>query len=97
MIVHDFRCDEGHVSEHYVSRGVTHVSCPICSKPSRLVFLTAPKLDWSGMAQGESAGPEFIDRFEKAHRKETERQEKILREHGDYGPGYDAPPTVQDA
>jgi len=41
------------------------------------------------MAQGESAGPEFIDRFEKIHNKETERQQKCLQDHGDYGPGYD--------
>jgi len=93
MIFHDFRCDEGHVHEHYVRSGVDSVPCPTCSKPSRRVYLTAPKLDWLGMAQGASAGPEFIDRFERVHKKETERQEKILREHGDYGPGYAPPPT----
>lgn len=49
------------------------------------------------MAQGASAGPEFVDRFEKMHRKETARQEKILAEHGDYGPGFDPPPSVQGA
>jgi hypothetical protein len=45
------------------------------------------------MAQGHNAGPEFVDRFEKIHRKEKARQEKTLREHGDYGPGYDPPPS----
>lgn len=91
MVVHDFRCDAGHVSEHYVSSGTDCVRCPTCWKPAHRVFLTAPKIDWAGMAQGENAGPEFIDRFEKNHKKEKERQEKIYREHGDYGPGYASP------
>lgn len=47
------------------------------------MWLTAPKLDWSGMAQGENAGPEFIDRFEKSHRKRAEQERKHQQEHGD--------------
>ena len=96
MIVHDFRCANGHVHEHYVSRGTDTVPCSTCSEPASRVFLSAPKLDWAGMAQGENAGPEFIDRFEKNHRKETARQEAIHREHGDYGPGYAPPPATQE-
>jgi len=93
MILHDFLCDSGHVSEHFVSSGDTKVLCPKCQKPARRVYLRAPKLDWLGMAQGENAGPEFIDRFEKVHKRETERQSKTLKEHGDYGPGYAPPPS----
>jgi hypothetical protein len=96
MIVHDFRCEKRHVSEHYVKRGVDSVLCPVCSEPASRVFLQAPKLDWLGMAQGESAGPEFVDRFHDVHNKENVRQQKILAEHGDYGPGYDPPPTLDD-
>ena len=92
MIVHDFRCAVGHVTEHWVSSGTESVSCSVCSEPAQRVFLTAPKLDWAGMAQGANAGPEFIDRFEKVHAKEKARQEKTYSEHGDYGPGF-APPT----
>ena len=91
MIVHDHRCANGHVSEHYVRVGGTSVQCPKCQKPAKRVYLKPPNLDWSGMAQGESAGPEFIDRWARVHKEETEKQEKILKEHGDYGPGY-APP-----
>lgn len=95
-ILHDFQCAVGHVSEHFVGSEDTQVSCPQCQKPARRVFLQAPRLDWSGMAQGANAGPEFIARFEKQHKKETARQEKILAAHGDYGPGYAAPPSVSD-
>ena len=90
-IVHDFRCAEQHVSEHYVSTGTTSVQCPQCKRPALRVYLKAPALDWTGMAMGENAGPEFIDRFRKVHDDETKRQEATLAEHGDYGPGYDAP------
>lgn len=84
MIVHDFRCESGHVSEHYVSRGTASVQCPTCQKPATLVYLTAPKLDWLGMAQGDNAGPEFIDRWDKIHRKEKEKEERTMQEHGTY-------------
>lgn len=92
-VFHDFRCGAGHVTEHYVSSEDTCVRCPQCSSPAQRVFLQAPRLDWAGMAQGENAGPEFIDRFEKVHKKEKERQERIHLEHGDYGPGYASPVT----
>lgn len=95
-VIHDFRCANGHVHDAYVSSGTTEVPCPQCREPAQRVFLRAPRLDWAGMAQGENAGPEFIDRFEKNHRKEKEKQEKSLREHGDYGPGYAPPPTIQE-
>ena len=96
-ILHDFECDSGHTFEQFVKASDTSVPCqePGCKKSARRVYLQAPKLDWAGMAQGSNAGPEFIDRFEKIHRKETARQDKILREHGDYGPGYAPPPSVQ--
>jgi hypothetical protein len=94
MVVHDFECDAGHVAEHYVSRGTQTMPCPVCKQPARLVFLSAPRLDWARMAMGANAGPEFVDRFERIHKRETARQARILREHGDYGPGYAPPPDV---
>lgn len=93
-ILHDFQCDSGHLTEEFVSSVCTQVPCSVCQKPATRVYLRAPHLDWSGMAQGSSAGPEFVERFERVHREETARQEKILREHGDYGPGYAAPPSI---
>ena len=83
MPLYDFRCDDGHVSEHLTPVGTTSVQCPVCHKPAKQVWLTAPKLDWSGMAMGPNAGPEFVDRFEKSHKKRREQEEKHKREHGD--------------
>jgi len=93
MILHDFQCASGHVSEHFVRSEETTVSCPQCSHPAQRVFLSPPKLDWAGMAMGPNAGPEFVDRFARVHKEETERQGRTLKEHGDYGPGYAAPPS----
>lgn len=96
MIFHDFRCDEQHTFEQRVTADTTEVPCVVCQKPARRVFLKAPKLDWLGMAMGENAGVEFVDRFERIHNSESKRQEGILAEHGDYGPGYEPPPTNAD-
>jgi hypothetical protein len=92
-VLFDFQCVNGHVSEHFVSSGTDSVDCPNCGDPARKVYLVAPRLDWYGMACQPNAGPEFEARFAKMHDRETRRQEKILKEHGDYGPGYDPPPV----
>ena len=84
MPLYDFRCPDGHVHEAIVPYTERHKhECPECGKQAELVWLTTPKLDWSGMAMGPNAGPEFIDRFEKSHKKRREQEEKHKSEHGD--------------
>jgi hypothetical protein len=34
---------------------------------------------------GASASPEAIKKFDKMHRERAEREQKVKREHGDYG------------
>jgi hypothetical protein len=91
-VLHDFECEDGHLTEQFVSSDTQIVPCERCPKPASRVYLRAPRLDWLGMAQGSNAGPEFVDRFDRVHKKEKARQEKILATHGDYGPGYEPPP-----
>ena len=83
MPLYDFRCGNGHVHEALTPVGTESVECPDCREPAKQVWLTAPHLDWSGMAQGPNAGPEFVDRFEKSHKKRRELEEAHKREHGD--------------
>lgn len=83
MPIHDFRCPAGHVSELLVKSDVTVVECPECGNLAELKFLVAPKLDWMSMAQGENAGPEFIARFDRAHKQRREQEQKHKAEHGD--------------
>lgn len=85
MPVFDFRCPEGHVHDALVKAGVKEQVCPECGETAKQVWLSAPKLDWAGMAMGENAGPEFIARFEKSHKKRREQEERTLKEHGDRG------------
>lgn len=83
MPIHDFRCINGHVSDHLVRQGVALVDCPFCDEKAEMVFLTPPKLDWAGMAQGENAGPEFVDRFERSRRERVNLEQQHVKEHGD--------------
>jgi hypothetical protein len=60
--------------------------CTECAGTTEKILLQAPKMDWSAMAQGANAGPEFIDRWEKNHKQQKQIEEKCQRNHGDYGP-----------
>jgi len=87
MPLHDFRCRTcGHVQEHRVEAGTTELPCPRCTATADRVFLVAPKPDWLGLAQGDSASPEAVDRFERMHKQQAEKESKSFKEHGDYGP-----------
>jgi len=88
MPLHDFRCPYGHVTEHFVKAGTKIVQCGDCLAQAKLVFLTSPKPLWMELAMGENASPEAIDKFEKMHKQKADKEAKIKKEHGDYGPGY---------
>ena len=87
MPLHDFRCRRcKHVHEHMVDAGTTSMPCTECLGTAERVFLVAPKPDWLGLAQGDSASPEAIDKFDKMHKQQAEKESKAQAEHGDYGP-----------
>lgn len=84
MPLYDYRCDNGHVNEllvRYEDR--KEQVCPDCGITAKQVWLTAPHLDWAGMAQGENAGPEFVDRFEKSRKQRAKAEQEHTAEHGD--------------
>lgn len=84
MPIYDFRCNEGHTSTLLVPyEERLEQPCPECGQTAKQIWLTAPKLDWAGMAQGPNAGPEFVDRWEKSHKQRREQEEAHTREHGD--------------
>lgn len=89
MPIHDFRCTHcGTVHEALVKWNDTERDCPECGKVAVRVFLSAPKLDVLGMGAQKNVSPEFQDRFDKLHRDQKAKEEKSLKEHGDYGPLY---------
>jgi hypothetical protein len=83
MILHDYRCVNGHVEEHYVKSAELTRVCH-CGEKSVRVILSAAKLDYGSMAMGESAGTTAIDKFEKMHKDQRKREERFAKEHGDY-------------
>lgn len=87
MILHDFRCRRCHkTEEHFVRSDEEAVQCPHCTGTAERVILKAPAPDWLRLAQGDSASPEAIDKFDRMHRQQKAKEEKTKAEHGDYGP-----------
>lgn len=87
MPAYDFRCPRGHVHEAFVKiidRDEPR-TCPECDATTDRVLLTAPKLDYGSMAQGESAGTTAIDKFEKQHKQQRAKEERSFDRNGDYG------------
>lgn len=87
MIMHDHRCKEcGSVTEALVQASVRSVSCQRCGGHATRVILKAPQPDWARLAMGDNASPEAIDRFERLHKQQREKEAETYKEHGDYGP-----------
>jgi hypothetical protein len=87
MILHDFRCEAcGLVSEHLIESNVTVIQCSECHGNATRVFKQLAKPHWLALAQGDSASPEAIDRFERMHKQQKAKEDKSWDEHGDYGP-----------
>jgi hypothetical protein len=86
MILHDYRCEECNgVEEHFVQRDKLLDICNECGGVSHRVILTAAKPAWLRLAQGDSASPEAINRFERMHKKQKAKEDRAYAEHGDYG------------
>ncbi len=87
MPMYDYRCDNGHVTEQIVPLAERDkaADCP-CGKAAKRVLLTPPRIDWLAMGAQRDASPEFIDRFDRLHKQQKDKEERSAREHGDYGP-----------
>lgn len=88
MPIHDFRCPAGHVHDALVKHDETSRECPECGNLAERVFLKVPKLNYLAMGAQKHVSPEFQDRFDKMHRDQKAKEEKCLKEHGDYGAQY---------
>ena len=83
MPIKEFKCSEGHYSEAMVKHDVKDHICPECGNPSKQVFRTPPRIDWLRMGAQENVSPEFIDKFDKMHRKQKAKEEAFEKEHGE--------------
>lgn len=93
MPIYSYRCPHGHVHDALEKLGTKQRECPECQSTAELVILSAPKIGWLKMGYQKNASPEFQERFDKMHRQQKAKEEKSLKEHGDYGAshGYSRP------
>lgn len=96
MPIHDFRCrDCGSIHDALVKADELMHTCPECNGMADRVILRAPGLNYLAMGTQENVSPEFQKRFDKIHSDQKAKEEKCIKEHGDYGPlyNYDKPLT----
>jgi hypothetical protein len=85
-----YKCGSGHYHDAFVKNTVQEHECPDCGEVAKRVVRHAPKLDWLGIGASKNASPEFIDRWDKMHKDRKAHEERIEKEHGDYGPAAGA-------
>lgn len=77
MPIKEFRCPTcNHEHDELVNLRVSEAPCPKCGASSKQVFLTPPQIDWAAMGAQPNVSPEFIDRFERNHKKQLEKEKK---------------------
>lgn len=80
MPIYEFTCTEcEHEHEEFVKLGTQAHDCPQCGATSHKVIRSAPEINWGAMGAQRNAGPEFIDRFERVHRQQKEKEEKLAK------------------
>ena len=83
----DFECPEHGLFEDLVKPDIRHAPCPKCSLNAQRQ-LSGFRIDHMKMAGSDSASPESIIKFERAHKQQKAKEERSEREHGpmQYGP-----------
>lgn len=85
LILFDFRCTKCHtISEHMVKPGEYWAACPECGGNAQRI-LSPVKINHYEMALSPSASPESIKKFDRLHQSQKAKEEKVYRNHGDYG------------
>ena len=79
MPIKEFTCNDcEHEHTELVGIEARSAPCPECGGNSRQVFRTPPKIDWGAMGVQSNVSPEFIDRFERVHKDQAEKEKKAL-------------------
>lgn len=89
MPMYDYQCTKcGNVHEDLVklSQRDEPQDCRACDGTATRAMITPPRIDWLGMGYQKNVSPEFIDRYERVIKQQKAKEEKSLRDHGDYGP-----------
>lgn len=80
MPIYEFTCTAcEHEHEELVKVGTQTCACSACGATSHKVIRTAPQIDWGRMGAQKNVSPEFIDRFERVHKEQRAKEEKLER------------------
>lgn len=72
--MYDFRCNDGHVTEHYCSYEVQEMSCPICSKSAvRIVSPVRISLD--------GTDPIYVSAYDKWAKRHEDKQKQEAKQN----------------
>lgn len=84
MPIYEYTCPDCSTQFEELARIVDRKKqpCPACDGVAKQVIRTPAKPNWPALAMGPSASPEAIDRFDRNHRKQAEKERAILLEHG---------------
>lgn len=92
LMFFDFECPEHGKFEDLVQPDIHQAPCPSCGLNSPRQLSTF-RIGHMQMATSDSASPESIRKFERAHRQQKAKEERSEQEHGpmEYGkaPGSD--------
>lgn len=87
MPLYDYRCNTcgtAHEALVKLDHREQPQTCPKCGDHAYRVLLTPPRFSIDMLYTSNS--PEFADKYERLCKQRREKEEKSLRDHGDYGP-----------
>ena len=80
ILIFDFRCAGGHVSEHFVEAGTCAVQCPECDQLA-LRQVAAPRAKLEGIT---GAFPSAADKWVRDRQSHMAREQHNKETHGTY-------------
>jgi hypothetical protein len=93
LIFFEFQCETHGVFEDLVNPDERQAPCPHCARNAPRV-ISAPRINHLAMAMSASASPESIEKFDRMHREQKEKEQRQYDAHGDY-PGMVNPVVAE--
>ena len=75
----DFRCEDGHLNEHFVDMGIRNISCKECCKDS-VRIISSPQIKLEGIT---GSFPGAADKWVKKRAEKLQQERKQAESHGD--------------
>lgn len=90
--VWDFRCQKGHVTEHFIDADAVVVQCPKCFEPA-MRLLAAPRAKLEGITGSFPSAADAWERNRASHMAKERESVRSNREYLNGTPASDAGDT----